>query len=118
MRTTDGRPRWWGGVAMLVISFTPPLLLWSAPRNAMMVHFSANSGFDLGGLLSAVPALAAVTLLAPLVGYHRRDAILLLVPGVNVYIVWVIGCRVAGLAAPSALTSAASTTQRKDLVAG
>lgn len=103
---------------MLVIIFVPLLLLWFAPRSALMVHFGADSGFDLGGLICVLPALAAVTLLAPLVGYRRRDAVLLIVPGANVYIAWVIGCRVAGLAESSASTRAGATTPRKRAVAG
>jgi hypothetical protein len=92
------------------------LMLWFVPRSALMVHLSADSGFDLGGLLSALPALAAVTLLAPLVGYRKRDAVLMIVPGANVYIAWVIGCRAAGLAESSARAGTAALHER--IVAG
>jgi hypothetical protein len=105
---------WLGGVAMLVVTLVPPVLLWFAPRSAWIVHFSADSGFDLGGLLSVLPGLAAVALLAPFVGYCR-DALLMIFPGANVYIAWIIGSRVAQLsryAAPAPAADFSDTATR------
>jgi hypothetical protein len=87
-----------GGAALLIVCFMPPVLLGLAADPGSLRVNDGGGGFDYGGFLSALPGLVGVALLAPLVGYRRRDAVMLLIPVWNIYIAWLIGARVADLA--------------------
>lgn len=91
---------------MLSITLVPLILVAVAPRNALILHDGASRAFDLGGFLSALPGVAAVALLAPLVGYRRRDALLMFIPVANLCLAWIIGSRAAHLSAIDAPASA------------
>lgn len=49
------------------------------------------------GVLAPVPIIAVVALVAPLVGYRRRDAFGMLVPFLNFVWAWQIGSRLGRL---------------------
>ena len=94
---------------MLAITLAPLILLAVAPRSALLLRDSATSGFDLGGFLSVLPGVAAVALLAPLVGYRRRDALFMIIPVANLYYAWIVGSRAAHLSATDAFGSASDS---------
>jgi hypothetical protein len=108
-----GRRSWWrsglGGAAMLAIVLVPLILLAVAPRSALLLHDTTTSGFDLGGFLSILPGVAAVALLAPLVGCRRRDALLMVIPVANLYLAWIVGSRAAHLSATGASAPASAS---------
>ena len=54
-------------------------------------------GYEYGPLVSFLPVLFLVGLLAPLVSYRRRDALLLLVPIWGLVVLWTIGSRLVRL---------------------
>ena len=88
---------WYGGFAMLAICLAPEALLLLGRPDNLKFHAGAHSGVDVGGLLAALPGIAAFTLLARLVGYRRRDAVLMVLPVINVYLAWVAGARAVQL---------------------
>lgn len=103
METIPNRwPRWVGGVSLLVVCFLPPVLLGVAAPSTALTWTAGAWTLDYGGLLSALPGLASALLLAPLVSYRRRDALMLLIPGWNFYFAWLVGVRVAELASHGA----------------
>jgi hypothetical protein len=53
--------------------------------------------FDYGGLLSVLPGMIIIALLAPQVAYRRRDALLLLLPPWGLRVAWIIGTRLVQL---------------------
>jgi hypothetical protein len=88
---------WSGGVAMLVALLAPQALLVVRRSGGLIFHFGTNFTWDAAGTLSTLPAIAAFGLLAPLVGYRRRDALLIAIPIYNVYVAWVAGARAVQL---------------------
>ncbi len=54
-------------------------------------------GYDYGQFLSFLPLFFLVGMLAPLVSYRRRDALLVLVPIWGLVVLWTIGSRLARL---------------------
>jgi hypothetical protein len=95
----DRLSRWLGGVSLVVVCFLPPVLLAVAAPSSALTWNSGPWTFSYGGMLSALPGLASVLLLAPLVSYRRRDAFMMLIPGWNVYLAWLIGARAGELGA-------------------
>jgi hypothetical protein len=87
-----------GGLGLFVICYLPPVLLGIATGGDSLEWHSGGVWFDYGGALSAVPGFVAVALLAPFVGYRRRDWLMLLIPGQNFYVACLIGSRAAKLA--------------------
>ena len=53
--------------------------------------------FDYGELLSVLPGLVLIILLAPRVAYRRRDALTLLFPPGGIRLAWIIGTRLGQL---------------------
>jgi hypothetical protein len=88
---------WRGGVAMLVVCLAPLGLLFVRRPGSLMFHLGPHSGFDVGQFLAALPSVAAVAVFAPLVGYRRRDALLMAIPVANIYLAWIVGARAVQL---------------------
>jgi hypothetical protein len=88
---------WRGGLAMLVVCLAPLGLLFVRRPGSMVFHLGPNFTSDVGQLLVTLPSVAAVLLLAPLVGYRRRDALLMTIPVANIYLAWVVGARAVQL---------------------
>jgi hypothetical protein len=85
------RPRWsWAGGLTLVAA------CWQLIMHAKASHLTFD-GYDYGPLLSILPVLFLVGLLAPLASYRRRDAFLIFVPFYNLVVLWRIGSRLARL---------------------
>ena len=93
---------WYGGVAMLVVCLAPFALLVVRRPRSLDLHLGPNFAFDVGQLIAALPSVAAVVLLAPLVGYRRRDAVLMTIPVANIYVAWIVGARAVQLRAGDA----------------
>ena len=87
MRLKAGRswPGWPGALVLLAVVNVPPVIA----ANDLVVTFGQAS-LGCGALLAALPGLALVALVAPLIGHRRRSALVALVP------VWG-WCRVAEL---------------------
>jgi ABC-type proline/glycine betaine transport system permease subunit len=88
---------WSGGVALLIGCVAPATLLAVRHQGSLTVHLGSNFAFDVAAMLSALPGVAVFALLAPLVGYRRRDALLMAIPVANIYLAWVAGARVVQL---------------------
>jgi hypothetical protein len=56
-------------------------------------HWFGSIWFVYGEPLSLLPGIVLAALLAPLVAYRRRDALMLLVPFQGIYLAWIIGSR-------------------------
>jgi hypothetical protein len=72
------------------------VVTFAAPGGTPLVGLAWH-GFFYGELLSLVPSMLLVALLAPLVSYRRRDGLILVIPVWNVVVVWRIGYRLAEL---------------------
>lgn len=88
---------WYGGVAMLVVCLAPFGLLFVRRPGGLIVHLGPHFTFDVGQLIAALPSVAVVAVVAPLVGYRRRDALLMTIPAANVYVAWIVGARAVQL---------------------
>ena len=82
---------------MLAACVAPEVLRALLGRRVLMFDSGPNLTWDVAGMLAALPGVAAFALLAPLVGYRRRDALLMLVPVVQFYPAWVVGARAVQL---------------------
>jgi hypothetical protein len=60
-------------------------------------HWFWSVAMDYGELLSLMPAAAMFALVAPAVGYRRRDAWVMLFPPRGIRLAWTIGNRLAQL---------------------
>jgi hypothetical protein len=89
------RRSWWGGVAMLIVCIAPVSVLAVGRSADLTFHLGDHFAWDMAGQLSVLPGVAAVALLAPFVGYRRRDALLMIIPVASIYVGWVIGARAA-----------------------
>jgi hypothetical protein len=101
--------RWLGGISLVVVCFLPPVLLAVAAPSSALTWNSGPWTINYGGMLSALPGLASVLLLAPSVSYRRRDVLMMLIPGWNVYLAWIIGARAGELGARRGLYMSSGT---------
>ena len=68
-----------------------PLVLTPLPQ--MSWHWFGSVSFMYGIPLSLMPGVVLVALLAPLVGYRRRDALTLFFPPRGIRVAWIVGTR-------------------------
>ncbi len=80
---------WVGGLTLIIVE--EQLTVAAYPY-----HVTIFSN-DYGTTLASLPILFLVGLLAPLVSYRRRDALLVIVPIYNLVLLWRIGSRLARL---------------------
>lgn len=80
---------WVGGLTLIIVA-------WQLATYAKPSHLTFH-GFDYGQALASLPIFLLIGVLAPLVSYRRRDALLLLVPIYNLVILWRIGTRLVRL---------------------
>src|SRR5690348_9937392 len=90
-RLRDAWRGWPGGVAMIIVCLAPEVLLYLGRPAALRFHVGPNFGFDVGTLLAEAPGTAAFLVLARLVGYRRRDTLLMFFPIPNLYLAWIAG---------------------------
>jgi hypothetical protein len=96
-------PGWLGSVVLLAVTYVPPAL-----ATGHLVIGSGHFQLQCGPALAVVPGLALVALIAPLVGYRRRSALVALVP------IWgwgrlaAIGYDIATLVRPAAIDTPAA----------
>lgn len=88
---------WCGGLAMVIVCLAPEALLVLGRPGGLRVHVGTNFAFEGGTMLATIPSIAAFTLLAPIVGYRRRDALLMTFPIPNLYLAWIAGARAVQL---------------------
>lgn len=75
------------------------LVVWGPPYFATIAPLGIN-GATASGLVAAVlavPGLFLVAMVAPLVGYRRRDWLFNFVPFVGLFMFYEIGARIADL---------------------
>lgn len=86
-------PEHLGGITMLIVGILPISIFdWSGAADS-----SSDWSVRWLGALAPVPIIALVAVVAPLVGYRRRDAFGMLVPFLNVLWAWQIGSRLGRL---------------------
>jgi hypothetical protein len=87
---------WLCGLALPAVVYGPPLAIALLPaRYALRWQWH---GADFGALLAFLPGVALVALIAPLVLYRRRDALLAPFRPWSVFLVWKFGARLSVLA--------------------
>jgi hypothetical protein len=79
----------------------------------LVFHFGPNIIFDLGLTLAMVPGAVTIWLLAPLVQYRRRDALMTLLPVWNLYITAKICARVVDAAKREFVPSAGLISSKR-----
>ena len=82
---------------MVIACLAPEALLLLGRPGELRFRVGENLVFDLGWLLASSPSIAVFTVVAPLVGYRRSDALLMMFPIPNLYLAWVAGARVVQL---------------------
>lgn len=80
---------WVGGLTLIIVQFQLTV--------AAYLYHVTIFGDDYGTTLASLPILFLAGLLAPLVSYRRRDALLVMVPIFNLILLWRIGSRLARL---------------------
>jgi hypothetical protein len=81
---------WVGGLTLIIVQF-------QLTAAAYLFNHVIIFGHDYGTTLASLPILFLVGLLAPVVSYRRRDALLVVVPIFNLILLWRIGARLARL---------------------
>jgi hypothetical protein len=85
-------PRKAGGLGMLFIVWGPPAFANIAPLG---INGSHESG--IAAAVLAVPGLFVLAMVAPLVGYRRRDWLFNFCPPIGIFVFYEIGARMAEL---------------------
>jgi hypothetical protein len=80
---------WVGGLTLIIVN-------WQLVVATYLFQVTIF-GHDYGSTLASLPILFLVGLLAPLVSYRRRDALLVIVPIYNLVVLWRIGSRLVRL---------------------
>ena len=79
---------------MVGIAYVPWLAAKLFPLNSL---WPGGIVFHYGELLSVLPGMILITLVAPRVAYRRRDALMLLFPPAGIRLAWIIGARLGRL---------------------
>jgi hypothetical protein len=97
--SNQDRIDWLWGLVLPAVVYGPPLAIGLLPaRYALRWQSSSGSHFDFGVLLAFLPGDALVALIAPLVLYRRRDALLIPLWPWSAFLVWKFGARLSVLA--------------------
>jgi hypothetical protein len=76
----------------------------SMPHGPLVIQLGVHSSWNYGAVLALAPGSLMIWLIAPMVGYRRRDALMAFVPVLNVYVAAKIGARAAEAADQSIST--------------
>ena len=84
-----------GGTLMAGVVYVPWLL--ATRLFALDWRWPGSVDFNYGALVSVLPGVVLIALLAPRVAYRRRDALMLFLPPWGFRVAWVIGTRLGQL---------------------
>jgi hypothetical protein len=99
-------PSWFGGLILLIVVNGPVLFVSDLPVRYRLSWRAGGIHLDFAVLLAAGLGPALLALIAPLVAYRRRDALLIFVPIVGWALCWVFGARLVELANSDAIQNA------------